>query len=267
VTWSKTFWSVRSPGKNLKLKHSTIMSAFNLEKEIAAWRKQLELNRTASRQSLDELESHLRDEFARWQGIGLSEAERFQIAAGRIGAPFELKHEFAKVEHWRFRDWCATPTPLTVLGVWFVLMGVSGISFMPAFAVMGLSETLLPTLICAALCVLQIMIGVGITRRSRFWRSAALGWAGIFLIVALASLHPLNGIVQHFIFWQFHFPDAFFAKVESLSHWQLVLFTRSADVRHVTDFLSPAILIWGIWLLTRRNVRELFQRNWAERMT
>jgi hypothetical protein len=99
-------------------------------------------------------------------------------------------------------------------------------------------------------------------RRVNFWRWCALGWIVLFLAVSVSSLHPLNGMLQHFVYYKFQFGGDALSRIESLSHWQLVLFfTRFADFRHVTDFLSPAILLWGAWLLTRQHVRQTFDRN------
>jgi hypothetical protein len=46
---------------------------------------------------LAELEAHLRDSIAAWQNQGLSGAESFLIAAGRLGSAPALAPEFAKV--------------------------------------------------------------------------------------------------------------------------------------------------------------------------
>ena len=70
---------------------------FDLEKSIAAWRKELSSAGIHQPQILDELESHLREEMATLRRTGISDAEAFVIAAKRIGNAAALKQEFVKV--------------------------------------------------------------------------------------------------------------------------------------------------------------------------
>jgi hypothetical protein len=66
---------------------------FNLEKSILQWRRNL---RTADLDNviLDELESHLRDEFDRQVSGGLRGEEAFRAAVNQIGDPESLRNEF-----------------------------------------------------------------------------------------------------------------------------------------------------------------------------
>lgn len=241
------------------------MNAFNLESQIAEWRKRIELNH---QESLDELESHLRDEIARLRNSGLSEKEQFRTAVESLGKPEMLKEEFAKLNRQRFWNFWRTPSiALKVLGAWFVLMGLSGLSFLPPISMENFSVALTRALICMGLCGAQIVIGIGLMRRTELYRWYALGWIALFFAISVSSLHPLNGMLQHLIYYKFQFGAETLSRIESLSRWQLVFFTRFADFRHVTDFLSPAILVWGAWLLTRPDTRQMFNRDAAVQTT
>jgi hypothetical protein len=66
---------------------------FNLERSIAQWRRNLhatDLNKAI----LDELESHLRDEFDRQTSLGLNGEDAFRAAVAQIGDPKSLRTEF-----------------------------------------------------------------------------------------------------------------------------------------------------------------------------
>jgi len=66
---------------------------FDLEQAIADWRNRMGIN---SPDVLDELESHLRDEFEAQLERGTSPQHAFDFATKQIGRPDALRHEFAK---------------------------------------------------------------------------------------------------------------------------------------------------------------------------
>src|SRR5215510_15647260 len=70
---------------------------FNLEPAIAEWRRQMIAGGIESGPTLDELESHLREETERQRRNGASHQEAFAAATRRIGNPDLLKSEFKKV--------------------------------------------------------------------------------------------------------------------------------------------------------------------------
>ena len=70
---------------------------FNLNKEIAKWKKVLRSNDTCSSADVMELESHLCDSMDNLKAKGLSEQEAFYIATHRLGRPDVLANEFGKV--------------------------------------------------------------------------------------------------------------------------------------------------------------------------
>lgn len=69
---------------------------FDLEGEIGTWRGRLASKGSLSKESLDELEGHLRDEIEDLSGKGLETDEAFLISAKRIGNLDALAREFGR---------------------------------------------------------------------------------------------------------------------------------------------------------------------------
>ena len=69
---------------------------FDLEKAIADWREQMRSG-VSNRETLNELESHLRDDIEKEMRTGLNSQQAFELAVERIGGAHHLKCEFAKV--------------------------------------------------------------------------------------------------------------------------------------------------------------------------
>src|ERR1700689_3863590 len=76
---------------------------FDLESAITDWRKQMLDAGIKTPATLDELESHLRDEMGRQLQSGLDEAAAFRSAVQQIGRPGLLTAEFKRAGG--FRDW------------------------------------------------------------------------------------------------------------------------------------------------------------------
>jgi hypothetical protein len=72
-------------------------TAFDLNTAIQRWREHLSQSPQFRPENLEELEIHLRDSIAAWQGKGLSVEEAFLVATRRIGGAPALAPEFAKV--------------------------------------------------------------------------------------------------------------------------------------------------------------------------
>ena len=229
---------------------------FELEQQIKTWRVELERKRVGGPDILDELESHLREQFARLHGRGMSDAESFRIAVNKLGPADHIKHEFLKLRNER-----GTAFILGIFAVWYVLMGLSTLSSMPIFGIDGFSQNAGRSAVCAVLFGLQMLVGIGLMLRKSFWRWCALGWAALFLSICVITLHPLQGSVGHLASWGFQPAGDFTSRLSLLSHWQITLFgTRLADFRHVIDFLSPGVLLWALYFLSRPKVKTLFQK-------
>jgi cation transport ATPase len=70
---------------------------FEIEQQIAAWRRQMQAAGIKTPVPLDELESHLRDEVEQQVQSGLSVQQAFETAIQRLGQAGVLKMEFKKV--------------------------------------------------------------------------------------------------------------------------------------------------------------------------
>jgi Cytochrome C assembly protein len=70
----------------------------NLEDSIAEWRKSMMAAARLSRESLDELENHLRENVDQLTRSGMSEPEAFQRAVTQLGGPPSLASEFQKLD-------------------------------------------------------------------------------------------------------------------------------------------------------------------------
>src|SRR6266446_6515940 len=86
------------------------MPAFDLNRAIREWRTGLSTSPALQRDSLDELESHLRDSIATLAEKGLSEEEALLIAVRRCGTQKQLQTEYSKsglieslIQIWFFR--------------------------------------------------------------------------------------------------------------------------------------------------------------------
>ena len=74
---------------------------FNLEKSVAAWRRQMARGGIKSQDVLDELENHLREDMEQQMRAGATAEQAFARAEQRVGCADELKLEFGKVERLR----------------------------------------------------------------------------------------------------------------------------------------------------------------------
>src|SRR4029434_4009162 len=70
---------------------------FNLEQSISEWRGQMLSAGVKNPDIVDELESHLREDWARRVQSGESEEQAFEGAVQGVGQASLLKHEFAKL--------------------------------------------------------------------------------------------------------------------------------------------------------------------------
>lgn len=70
---------------------------FNLEQSISEWRGQMLSAGVKNPDIVDELESHLREDWARRVQSGASEEQAFEGAVQGVGQASLLKHEFAKL--------------------------------------------------------------------------------------------------------------------------------------------------------------------------
>src|SRR6516164_8947746 len=87
-----------------------------LDRLIATWRRGLAETAGCSKEVLDELESHLRDEVQQLVRAGHTEEQAMTLAASRLGSPHTLGAEFAKVA--RPAPWL----PVRIFGIGFMVV-------------------------------------------------------------------------------------------------------------------------------------------------
>jgi hypothetical protein len=98
---------------------------FDLEQAIAAWRQQMLVAGIKSSVSLDELESHLRDEIDHQLNTGYNLEQSFQVAIENIGSATSIKKEFKKVS---FMNTKKTETIIGALGfAAFAIIAIGGL--------------------------------------------------------------------------------------------------------------------------------------------
>jgi hypothetical protein len=149
---------------------------FDLEKAIADWRREVASSWTGDVATLDELEDHLREQFAAMLCAGHAEGEAWRMASDQLGDHAAIRREFAKINRLPALDRCAL-TGLTIAA------GITCVAFPVLFfgnargAV--LADTLLSTHIIAitlgyAIGIFAAMLAGYVTLRRYF----AERWAG-----------------------------------------------------------------------------------------
>jgi hypothetical protein len=98
---------------------------FDLEQDIADWRKQMLAAGIKTPVPLDELEIHLREEIERQMKSGLDGQNAFGISVQQIGQPEMLNREFKRSERTFMKR-----TLIILAGIFGVLVGMALI--MPA---------------------------------------------------------------------------------------------------------------------------------------
>lgn len=76
---------------------------FDMEQAITQWRNRMAAQSGLSHGALDELESHLREDFRQSLALGVPEGEAFRVAVDRLGRPATIGTEFRKIDHRKSR--------------------------------------------------------------------------------------------------------------------------------------------------------------------
>ena len=169
---------------------------FNLDLAIAEWRRKMISAGIKSRDVLDELESHLREDVEQQMRSGRTAEEAFRTAVQHVGAAENLIHEFAKVtrpaarlSHNTLRACClATAAFVFAVETWTLLIydiTISGRIF-------GIGVVALIACMIGALPDLRLRLWPGVRGWAR-WRAinvlcsyAVLGW---LCLLFLGSAH------------------------------------------------------------------------------
>ena len=110
---------------------------FNLEKNIADWRKQMLAAGIQTPVPLEELEIHLREDIEQQMKSGLNEQEAFTASVQKIGQAHAVQSEFKKVEASRE----AVRFIVANLGIVLMLVGFSGFG-LPLLILAAMDEIL-----------------------------------------------------------------------------------------------------------------------------
>ena len=221
---------------------------FDLESEIRVWRENLERQKVGDGEILDELESHLREEFDRLRAIDLSDEERFQISAARIGNVNELKKEYRRLRWQRFWNFQNTPLTVKILAAWLIFRGADHLVGM--FLILFRGHLRLSGMILLGFLILQIPLGLGLIRGQNKWRIYGLAWSafriGAFLYGKLfyTPYRPPIG------------PDGQPVSVHGL----LFGLTIPVIVADIFVYINIAMLLWGCYILAKPSVRNFFRR-------
>jgi hypothetical protein len=100
---------------------------FNLNKAISEWRQQLAAGGIKTREDLDELESHLREDAEQQMHSGSDPESAFRNAVRRMGAAGRLQEEFSKFETKRARKLKADRFCLGIASIMILLIGMLGL--------------------------------------------------------------------------------------------------------------------------------------------
>jgi hypothetical protein len=265
---------------------------FDLEKQIAAWRKEMLAAGLTRPEILDELEGHLREEIRRLVSSGLPEADAFQNAVTELGDGNLLKQEFAKVgrrKPFTLRD---NPLALNLIGTWFIIAGLNAVTSLRAFSniVTPFTWRVIPILLTLVVCS-QLLIGVGLLRRKNVCRGLAVGWSRWALILNIWSLlfahyvsvpvKPLDmptllkyashagGTTEIYALFasgqleqRSHLSSLGIATIGMSSHHSLQYMFLGMPLPiaflQIISWLNVGMLVWAYYLFTQSRVRDLF---------
>ncbi|MGA2052108.1 MAG: hypothetical protein ABSH19_02220 [Opitutales bacterium] len=185
---------------------------FDLERELARWRQSLAAHEALTPERASELETHLRDEIAALQALGLTPRESLLVATQRLGDAPDLADQFTAADPagvWRNRIFWI------VVGVLVVLFAqplagflATGIFFLcQKFGVPGLGS-LVASVIPLVFVVGLLWLFIGLARGR--WPRLAHGlesccsrrerWAWPFLALAIVPALALIGIWGYMFF-------------------------------------------------------------------
>jgi hypothetical protein len=182
---------------------------FDLEKAIAEWRRRMLAAGISAPESLDELESHLREEIEERMRLGLDAQRAFEAAVERVGQPSALGAEFAKLSLSRrtlplkyLRIFCFLAAPLGLLtGTWtFLEAGIA-----PTQRILGMSGVTIITFYLGALPFLQRLLPdanrAGVRKAIVVGSFLMHAWIITTLLSSVKIIHVSFGLTLEMSFW------------------------------------------------------------------
>jgi hypothetical protein len=153
---------------------------FDLEQEIARWRRSMSARLAHDREALEELESHLRDAVQQQTAAGTTPDEAWAAALARLGAPEIVAAEYGKLEHGKsasgavWRWWPAR----VVLGTYAMFVAVLG-WFVASRLVGGKGDALLAVHVFAITAGYTTLFAVGAVVAWSILSRAFGGWTSL----------------------------------------------------------------------------------------
>lgn len=191
---------------------------FDLDKAIAEWRRQMLASGIKSADILDELESHLRDDFEEQLRSGLNEEQAFQTAKLRIGQAGALQTEFAKLRPaqrrlgprmLRMGRFGLAPVMLLINVVTLVQAKISPTERAAGLFVVTLISLYLASLSYWVRLLSRSMRGPGIVAGIKVLFLVTALWPLAALLDALKVIHFEMGITFTMITWSLYAAIAF----------------------------------------------------------
>jgi hypothetical protein len=230
----------------------------SLELSIAEWRQNMSAARGVVPDTLDELESHLRETVEQLMRSGVSEAEAFQCAVTQLGSPAVMAREFRKLSAF---NW----SPVRVIGaVWVVAILTQVCNFHPPLgrtewgivmtvvcmsATIGYGTAILHGLFGACF-VMQRCLSDSSPRRlqalCRVSRSFAWVAAGLTVVFGAALGEIWSQWVRHEGFWlqvQAWSVVVWLVSFLAAHYWRAV----SARGLFMASLLGSNIILWSLF--------------------
>lgn len=214
---------------------------FNLENQIAEWRAETSRSGIRNPEVLDELEAHLREQMERL-GPEHRDAAAFQDAVRQLGDGKKLKKEFSKLKWGFFGYYRENPPTLNLLAVWFVLAGLDSL-YMGARHLVW-HNAVFP-LFMGSFFGLQILAGLGLLCRYKFWHRAA------FVFFTLDCYFLISAMVFR---WVTPMPAEYYT-----GYYKVFMILDLPTRYHwVTDFFHLGVILCGSLYLASPSVARLF---------
>ena len=148
---------------------------FDLEREIAGWRRWMSARLPHDREALDELESHLRDAVQQQVTAGAKLSEAWTAALNRLGSREAIAAEYAKLPSRAAWRWLPAQVVLGVYAVFVAWLGW----FVAARFFGGKSDALLAVHVFAITAGYTTLFAVGAVVAWSILSRAFRGWSSI----------------------------------------------------------------------------------------
>jgi hypothetical protein len=183
---------------------------FKLDQAIANWRRQMVAAGVKSPASLDELESHLREDVERQTRLGTPPETAFELAMARIGEPTALKAEFAKIRRTRSAMEKVRIAVAALLGAVITFLSVA--AYFLCYTTLGDRLVMAAAVVCILsvarywpLAIPYLPMISAPRKRNAVALTCILAGVGISTLIAQVFMphyiHPDENMTPTFVFW------------------------------------------------------------------